>query len=63
MATDWEKIIGTVSNIFTAGSNIYATTVIAQAKVGLFDTQKKRNQALCESLFSTHRNRGNWQYD
>lgn len=41
MATDWEKIIGTVSNIFTAGSNIYATTVIAQAKVGLFDTQKK----------------------
>lgn len=38
---DWEKIIGTVNNVFTAGSNIYATTVIAQAKVGLFDAQKK----------------------
>ena len=38
---DWDKIIGTISNVFKAGSQVYATTVIAQAQVGLFDTQKK----------------------
>ena len=38
---DWEKIIGTIANTFVAGSKVYSTTVIAQAQVGLFDTQKK----------------------
>ena len=38
---DWDRIIGTISNVFKAGSQVYATTVIAQAQVGLFDTQKK----------------------
>jgi hypothetical protein len=41
MAIDWEKIIGTISNVAVAGSNIYATTIISQAQVGLYDTQKK----------------------
>lgn len=38
---DWEKVIGTIANTIVAGSKVYATTVIAQAQVGLFDTQKK----------------------
>lgn len=41
MALDWEKIIGTISNVAVAGSKIYSTTVISQAQVGLYDTQKK----------------------
>ena len=38
---DWDRIIGTITNTIVAGSKVYATTVIAQAQVGLFDTQKK----------------------
>lgn len=38
---DWNKILGTISNLAQAGSQIYATTIISQAQVGLFDTQKQ----------------------
>lgn len=38
---DWNKILGTVSNVLKAGSQIYATTVVAQAQVGVYDTQKQ----------------------
>lgn len=38
---NWEKIAGTIANIFKAGSQVYATTVVAQAQVGMFDTQTK----------------------
>lgn len=41
MAVDWEKIFGTISNVAVAGSKVYATTIISQAQVGLYDTQKK----------------------
>lgn len=41
---NWEKI-GKIVNTIASGINVgvgaYATTVIAQAQVGLFDTQKK----------------------
>ncbi len=38
---DWDKIFGTISNVLKAGSQIYSTTIIAQAQVGLYDTQKQ----------------------
>lgn len=38
---DWEKIIRTIANTIKAGSQVYATTIISQAQVGLFDTQKQ----------------------
>ena len=38
---NWDKIFGTISNVLKAGSQIYSTTIIAQAQVGLYDTQKQ----------------------